>query len=152
MVMATLTNLGLADAIREAALIKRIPILGICLGMQLLLEESEEGILPGLGLVSGKVRLLNVADQGLPVPHMGWDSIKLTNPSKLITSDEAEQRFYFVHSYAAECTNDSDVTGITHYGYDFVSMFEKENILGVQFHPEKSHRFGMSLFKNYLRL
>lgn len=150
--MAALQHAGLDEALADAAA-SGAWVLGICLGMQLLLERSEEGTSAGLGLVPGRVHRFEVGEQGLKVPHMGWDTVTAARPSVLLEDANAEeQRFYFVHSYFAECDNESDVVGVTTYGLPFVSAFEHERILGVQFHPEKSHRFGMALMKRFLEV
>lgn len=143
---------GIADALRQAVTTRKVPLLGICLGMQLMLESSEEGTLPGLGLVPGKVTRFRVESQGLRVPHMGWNTVRRVKPCALLEAGEEEQRYYFVHSYYVECTDTNDACGITHYGHDFVSAFERDNLMGVQFHPEKSHRFGMALFRRFVSL
>jgi glutamine amidotransferase len=143
---------GMEKAIEIAINDNNSFILGICLGMQLLMESSEEGCLPGLGLVPGRVKRFQLNDFGLRVPHMGWNSIQQARTSRLFDSNDEEQRFYFVHSYHVECDETQDITGITHYGYDFTSAFEHKRVLGVQFHPEKSHRFGMNLLKRFLEV
>jgi glutamine amidotransferase len=142
---------GMANALRYAVMTRKVPILGICLGMQLMMESSEEGTLPGLALVPGKVKRFMVERQGLRVPHMGWNTVRRAKPCALL-EQEQEQRYYFVHSYYVECADQSDVCGITHYGHDFVSAFERGNLMGVQFHPEKSHRFGMAMFRRFVSL
>ena len=126
-------------------------VLGICLGMQLLFESSEEGDQPGLGLIQGHIRHFRLTDLKLRIPHMGWNIVKPNHPSSLFDIDD-EQRFYFVHSYHADCANPEDISAFTHHGYDFVSAVERGNVMGVQFHPEKSHRFGMALFKRFIEL
>lgn len=143
---------SIADALHHAVATRQVPLLGICLGMQLMLESSEEGTLPGLGLVPGRVRRFRVEEQGLRVPHMGWNTVRRAKPCILLAAGEEERRYYFVHSFYVECTDASDVCGITHYGHDFVSMFERNNLMGVQYHPEKSHRFGMRLFHKFVDL
>jgi imidazole glycerol-phosphate synthase subunit HisH len=140
-------DLAIKSAIRE----NDSMLLGICLGMQLLFESSEEGSQLGLGLIKGHVRRFQVNDQKLRVPHMGWNIVKPKQSSNLFTLDD-EQRFYFAHSYYAECANPENIRAITHYGNNFVSSVECGNVMGVQFHPEKSHRFGMALLKRYLDL
>jgi glutamine amidotransferase len=123
------------------------PILGICLGMQMLTHSSEEGTAKGLGWVNAKtVRF--PASVGR-IPHMGWNIGYPSKPSKLLVDDGSEQRFYFVHSYYVELQDQKDELLQTHYGIQFTSGFEHNNILGVQFHPEKSHKFGMALLKNF---
>lgn len=145
-----LRETGMDHAIIAAVRENNASILGICLGMQLLMDSSEEGQLPGLGLVPGSVKRFQVHEQGLRVPHMGWNTVQPARPSRLFDPAVNEHRFYFVHSYQVECAEPKDITGVTQYGYDFTSAFEHENICGVQFHPEKSHTFGMRLFKRFL--
>jgi glutamine amidotransferase len=141
---------GYFALLQEKALVDRIPILGVCLGMQLMTKGSEEGDSPGLGLVNAEARRIRPGpDKALKVPHMGWNSLSVRKPSQLFSADE-EQRFYFVHSYAVSCANQEDVLATTRYGSEFVSAFEHENIVGLQFHPEKSHRYGMNFFSKYL--
>lgn len=150
--ISSLHETGMDKAIHEAVSDNGATILGICLGMQLLMDSSEEGHLPGLALVPGKVKRFKVHEHGLRVPHMGWNTVQPTRSSKLFDSSAEECRFYFVHSYHVECDDPQDVTGVTHYGYDFTSAFERGQVLGVQFHPEKSHRFGMALLKRFLEM
>lgn len=152
---AGITNLkerDLDSAIKDVISNKSASILGICLGMQLLMESSEEGKLPGLALISGSVKHFDVHDKGLKVPHMGWNVVRPTRISSLLNPDQPEQRFYFVHSYYVECKDKQDIAGFTDYGFPFTSVLEHENILGVQFHPEKSHKFGMGLLKKFLEM
>jgi len=146
-----LKSLGLFDLLIEKGSNCKTPILGICLGMQLLTKGSEEGVEKGLGLIDARAIKFRFKDAlvKLPIPHMGWNRILIKKENKLIQNID-NQRFYFVHSYAIQCRNSSDVIGLSKYGYDFVSVFEKENILGTQFHPEKSHKFGMLLLKNFV--
>ena len=127
-------------------------VLGICLGMQLLFDKSEEGSLPGLGFISGDIVRFNFENENLKVPHMGWNIVNSDPASPLITNHNEEQRFYHVHSYHAVCNNKSNIIGYTHYGYDFTSIVQRDKIFGVQFHPEKSHRFGMALLTNFAKL
>lgn len=137
--------------LEQKALVEKIPVLGICLGMQLMTRKSEEGVLPGLGWVNGEV--VRFADASLKVPHMGWNVVKsLRGDSILGDTEEKEIRFYFVHSYYVKLENPVDELGIAHYGRNFVAAFQKDNIIGVQFHPEKSHKFGMNLLKKFAAL
>ena len=140
-------DLAIKTAVKENGSL----LLGICLGMQLLFESSEEGNQSGLGLIQGHVRRFQLNDQNLCVPHMGWNIVKPKRASNLFNMDD-EQRFYFVHSYHVVCANAEDTSAVTNYGYDFASATENGNVMGVQFHPEKSHRFGMALFKKFLDL
>jgi len=151
--MHNLKELSLIEVIQKKALEEKTPIMGICLGMQLLTKGSEEGKLNGLGLIDAHSLKFDFSsfEDSLPIPHMGWNKVFLQKDSKLLqeNSDRAN-RFYFVHSYAVKCNNKEDVLTITKYGYDFASSFEKDNIIGCQFHPEKSHKFGMQLLKNFV--
>lgn len=128
----------------------RQPLLGICLGMQLLLSSSEEGEERGLGLIPGECRRFRPAHPGMKVPHMGWNSVRPTGPSRALAAQLDENRYYFVHSYYAAPENDSHVAGWSHYGADFCSVVDTgQGVLGYQFHPEKSHRFGMALLRDF---
>jgi glutamine amidotransferase len=147
-----LNNSGLVGSLNKRILEDKTPILGICVGLQLLLNGSEEGKLPGLGWIRGKVvrfdkNKLNAAHK---VPHMGWTETRLAKPSRLFKGMYEEPRFYFVHSYYAEPADGRNVLAYAHYGYDFPAALEFENILGVQFHPEKSHKFGLKLMENFI--
>jgi glutamine amidotransferase len=148
--MKALDTAGLRSVLDEKVLNEKVPILGICLGMQLLTKRSEEGTLPGLGWLDAEtVRFQN--NNGFRVPHMGWNTVKVEKPSALFEGDE-EKRFYFVHSYHVRCNDRQDVLTTTHYGIDFTSSVHHGNIYGVQYHPEKSHRFGMRLLSNFAGL
>lgn len=148
-----INTLNLDDTIKEMALVKKVPFLGICLGMQLMCKESEEGKLAGLSLVDAIVKKFNFSkDSNLKVPHMGWDYVDIQKESTIINDLDNRSKFYFVHSYFVCCQDVSDVLTYTTYGKEFVSSFEKDNIIGVQFHPEKSHRYGISLFKNFINI
>jgi len=137
----------------EAALQRKVPVLGICLGMQLMCKTSEEGQLPGLGWIDAEVKRFDAAgDAHVKIPHMGWNTVRVCKPNPLIPNDGEEQRFYFVHSYYALCRGDADVLATAHHGCEFAAALSHGNIYGVQFHPEKSHRFGMALIKNFLEL
>jgi glutamine amidotransferase len=126
------------------------PVLGICLGMELLTRGSQEGVCPGLGWIDGEtVRFKFENGQKLNVPHMGWNSVQPSTPSVLLRDLPADARFYFVHSFHVVCDSADDVAGRTSYGYDFASVVERGNVFGTQFHPEKSHRFGMGLLRNF---
>jgi imidazole glycerol-phosphate synthase subunit HisH len=152
--MANLNQGERVEALNEAALRRRVPVLGICLGMQLMCGGSEEGDLRGLGWLDAQVRRFQPpAASGLKVPHMGWNTLAVKRQNPLLATDPiAQRRFYFVHSYHVVCTQQRDVLATTHYGYDFAAAFNAENIYGVQFHPEKSHRFGMELMKRFVEL
>lgn len=145
-----LRKLGIIDVMNAKVMEEGTPVLGICLGMQLMLDSSEEGRLPGLGWVPGLVRRLQPPiESGLKVPHMGWNNImRRSNKAQFDISTNLEhERFYFVHSYAAHCANPEDALATTTHGEVFDSVVGRKNILGFQFHPEKSHVFGLNLFK-----
>ena len=152
--MKNLRERGLIPALNDKVINQKIPILGICLGMQLLTNKSEEGKLEGLGLIDAetvKFRF-NAANDNLRIPHMGWNQIKSIKKSPLVNGVEENSRFYFVHSYHVVCRNNEDILAIANYGYDFVAAVNRDNIFGVQFHPEKSHKFGMQILKNFAEL
>lgn len=126
------------------------PVLGICLGMQLMTASSEEGELAGLGWVDAEVvRFPRDALGGLKVPHIGWNAVTPRKASRLFEGMHAEPRFYFVHSFHVRARRDTDVLATTVHGYEFCCAFESGNVVGVQFHPEKSHKFGMRLFEAF---
>jgi imidazole glycerol-phosphate synthase subunit HisH len=144
---------GFREILDKKALDEKIPVLGICLGMQLLTNSSEEGKLPGLGWISARtIRFSFEKESKLKVPHMGWNLIYEKNRSPLTSGLPAEPRFYFVHSYFVQAEDDRHVLATTIHGVEFNSIIQKENIFGAQFHPEKSHKFGMKLLENFARL
>jgi imidazole glycerol-phosphate synthase subunit HisH len=149
--MGNLSNLGLIDILNSKVLEEKVPVLGICLGMQLLSKKSEEGILPGLGWVDAETVQFRINDtETYKIPHMGWNFITQEKESKLLTDMYADARFYFVHSYYFKPNSQADSLTSTEFEINFTSAVEKGNILGVQFHPEKSHKFGMKLLKNFV--
>jgi imidazole glycerol-phosphate synthase subunit HisH len=150
--MQNLKTRGLEGILSEEVLIRKKPVLGVCLGAQLMLESGTEGIMPGLGWVEGScIRFDN--KQGIKVPHMGWNSLDVKDEEKLFEGmPYYPPRFYFVHSYHFCMKDSSDIMATTTYGGEFTSAFRKNNILGVQFHPEKSHRFGMQLLLNFIKI
>jgi len=151
--MEQLRSLNLIDALNEAVLVKKTPILGICLGMQLMAERSEEGNSTGLGWVKGEVVRFNIADKlHFKVPHMGWNSVRIAKSSVLMNDLDQDSLFYFVHSYYFKTEDPSLILNETIYDIPFVSAFEQDNIFGVQYHPEKSHQTGELLIKNFLTL
>lgn len=152
--MKNIHDRGLFKVLNDTVMGNRIPILGICLGMQLFGLSSEEGSLDGfMWLPARAVRFRNEgAQKPLRIPHMGWNAITIRRMSPLFRGLEMDCRFYFVHSYHMECENMEDVVATANYGYDFVCAMARDNLIGVQFHPEKSHRFGMMLLKNFVEV
>ena len=149
--MQRIADAGLREVLDRKALQERVPTLGICLGMQLLTRGSEEGQLPGLGWIAASTKRFP-AIAGLKVPHMGWNLVTPTQPSPLTDGLPAESRFYFVHSYYVQVDDPADSLLRTHYGIDFDAAVAHGNIYGAQFHPEKSHKFGMKLLANFASL
>jgi imidazole glycerol-phosphate synthase subunit HisH len=143
---------NLKTIIEHKALQQNTPTLGICVGHQMLFESSEEGVEKGLGWLSGKVVKFDATKMpsNYKIPHMGWSDIEVQNKATLFANIE-DPRFYMVHSYYAQC-DEGLVAAKANYGYPFITAVEKNNIFGTQFHPEKSHKFGMQLLKNFANL
>jgi glutamine amidotransferase len=147
-----LADLGLIDVLNEAVLDRKVPVLGVCLGMQLMARSSEEGSRAGLGWLDAAVQRFEFQEGAdLPVPHMGWEEIRLVRPSPLFT-EGAEMRFYFSHGYHLVCNDPGDVAATSTYGYEFPAAVHRGNILGTQFHPEKSHVFGADVYRRFVGL
>jgi imidazole glycerol-phosphate synthase subunit HisH len=148
--MQKLNESGLRAVIEQKALIEKIPVLGICVGLQMYMSSSEEGEMPGLGWIEGKTIRFRQEELGAnrKIPNMGWLEVNMEKNSGL-TEQLTGSRFYFAHSFYVETSNTSDILIEASYGYSFTAGVEKDNLLGVQFHPEKSHRFGMQLLKNF---
>lgn len=146
--MEKLTNTELRKVLDFKALEERVPILGICLGMQLLTNGSAEGNLPGLGWIPAQAYRFP-GDRGLKVPHMGWNYVQTTTESPLTQDFTEKFRFYFVHSYYVKVNQENNSILKSNYGVTFDSAIQNKNIFGAQFHPEKSHRFGMQLLRNF---
>lgn len=151
--MEVLTQIGFADQIRDFALIKQRPVLGICLGMQLMTSFSEEGNAQGFGFVNAETKHFSFPENTrLKVPHMGWNSL-IPNGNHVIGHGlKNDDLVYFVHSYYVACTSQVDVLFKTTYGHTFDAAFMKDNIVGFQFHPEKSHQVGLQLLKDFLKI
>lgn len=137
------------DSLNKRVLLDKVPTLGICLGMQLMCRNSEEGKMEGLSWMAGDAKKFKFEDNSLKVPHMGWNECIAMKDSNLTNDDFTERRFYFVHSYYVDVDSSADILFETQYGRKFTSAFEKDNIIGMQFHPEKSHKFGLSILKNF---
>lgn len=152
--MRNLQESGLIEVLNKKVLTDKVPLLGICLGAQLLGNRSEEGIIPGLGWIDMEVVKFdeNKLAENLKIPHMSWNEMIIKKQSELLAGLNNESRFYFVHSYHMKCNDENDVLTNTNYGYEFTSAVEKDNIYGVQFHPEKSHKFGMRLLENFVNI
>ncbi len=144
---------GLVEILNEKVVKRKTPMLGICLGAQLLTEGSEEGKSPGLGWIQGKTIGFDKQRMtvGQKIPNMGWNEVSDYSKSKLFTGMYENPRFYFVHSYHLSIEKGEDVMAKATYGYEFAAGIEYDNILGVQFHPEKSHKYGMKIFENYTK-
>jgi glutamine amidotransferase len=141
---------GLYDVLMQKVLGQKIPILGICLGMQLMTINSEEGIENGFGWIDAVTKKFDFTpERGLKVPHIGWNRVNTENPNIIMYELQDISKFYFVHSYYVSCRRPHDIVCSTTFGIDFTSVFAKDNIYGCQFHPEKSHKYGMQLLKNF---
>lgn len=150
--MRQLNDSGLIASLNKKVIEDKTPILGICLGVQLFTKGSEEGALKGLSWFDAETIKFNLPiKKKLKVPHMGWNEIDIKKKSKLFTDMYEDPRFYFVHTYHLKSNSPSDILTESTYGYNFVSSLEKDNIVGVQFHPEKSHKFGMKILTNFIQ-
>ena len=151
--VSKLTEYNLFNIIKEFGLTEK-PILGICLGMQLLGNSSEEGVLEGLSLVDANFVKFSSVDSNIKIPHVGWNTLRIINSNKMFLNFDIDDiKFYFVHSFYARCQMSANILTLTEHGNEFVSSFYNgRNIFGVQFHPEKSHKYGLKLITNFLSL
>ncbi len=142
---------GMRPALEEMVFEKGVPVLGVCVGMQLLGHSSEEGVREGLGWIPGRVRRFSQVSKGLPlnIPHMGWNDLRIVTSCGLFDGLESGARFYFLHSYFFESKSDDVVLAVTDYGGEFACAIRSGNVFGVQFHPEKSHAWGLRLLNNF---
>ena len=152
--MQQLDKSGMRQALEQMVLEQGVPVLGICVGMQMLAKSSDEGKLPGLGWIDGTVRKFDVSTlpHGTHLPHMGWNDVKPTMSGGLFKGLEQDSRFYFLHSYYFDCHQTSNILAQSDYGVQFSCAVNNNNVFGVQFHPEKSHHFGSQLLKNFEEL
>lgn len=152
--MTLLDQSGMRPRLEQMVLEQQVPVMGICVGMQMLASGSDEGELPGLNWVPGRVKAFanTPASQSLPMPHMGWNDLKVRPGNKLFTGFEPEPCFYFLHSYYFDAEDKDDVAATAEYGFDFDCIVSRGHIHGVQCHPEKSHHFGAQLLKNFAEL
>tara|TARA_B110000091_G_C13810114_1_gene474595 strand:- start:2527 stop:3147 length:621 start_codon:yes stop_codon:yes gene_type:complete len=154
--MNQLRNNKLEEVINEKATLQKTPLLGICLGMQLLTSSSEEGKEKGLGLIPAETlsfkKTFDVKEINERIPHMGWNDIRVEQENDLTKNLIESSRFYFVHSYYVKCSNKGNCLMTSNYGFDFASAIVKNNVFGVQFHPEKSHKYGKKLISNFVKL
>ena len=151
--MKQFNDSGLREAVTRKVLEDKTPLLGICVGLQMLMENSEEGVEPGLGWIAGKtVKFKKEKIGDLKIPHMGWTNVRLEKKSALTENLGDQPRFYFVHSYYVQPENKSDELLSANYGYDFTAAISRDNIYGAQFHPEKSHKYGMKILENFAKL
>ncbi|KNE28294.1 imidazole glycerol phosphate synthase subunit HisH [Achromobacter spanius] len=150
--IANLRRFGLWDLLNELVLIERKPILGVCLGAQLMTRSSEEGAQPGFGWLDAHIQRFRVPEgASLRIPHMGWNIVKPTRPGIGVFNNVADpMRFYFVHSYHMVADAPDIALGTTHYGQEFVSVLGRDNILAMQYHPEKSHKYGLQIYRNFV--
>ncbi len=149
--MTLLNKSGMRDELEKQVLINKTPVMGICVGMQMLARSSDEGKLPGLGWIDGTVKLFDTVK--IPyktrLPHMGWNNIQPDKDLPLLNGFDNESRFYFLHSYYFECDFSENIIATTNYGVNYASAVNNENIYGIQFHPEKSHSNGVKLLQNF---
>lgn len=144
---------GMRELVEEKVLVQKMPVLGICVGMQMLAGSSDEGVLPGLGWINARVRKFDPAvSPEIQLPHMGWNTIVPVKDTPLLNGIAPESRYYFLHSFYFENHTDTDCIATTQYGIPFCSAVQHENIFGVQFHPEKSHSNGVQLLRNFANL
>lgn len=149
--MTLLEKSGMRNALNDLALKRGLPVLGICVGMQILANSSDEGSLPGLGWIDGVVKKFDPSKltSTTHLPHMGWNNIRPVKEKGLLKGIDTESRYYFLHSYYFQCNKEENTLAVTDYGGQFTSAVSSGNIFGVQFHPEKSHQWGIQLLKNF---
>lgn len=154
--MHKLNSSGLRQTLDNLVLEKKVPVIGICVGMQMMANDSEEGTSKGLGWIHGTVKRFGYPQQEIakkyPLPHMGWNNISPVKASSLVDNLDEYKRFYFLHSYYFECADTSDIVATANYGFDYACIVNRDNVYGIQCHPEKSHHNGVALLKNFAEL
>lgn len=152
--MQKLDQSGMRHFLDEKVLEHHVPVLGVCVGMQILAHSSEEGTMPGLGWIEGVVKRFNFSSSKTPliIPHMGWNNVKPIRSGGLFEGLEHDARFYFLHSYYFQCQKNEDIIAVADYGGEFTCAVNSGNIFGIQFHPEKSHHCGIQLLDNFAKL
>lgn len=152
--MQRLNDSGMRETLERKVLHENIPVIGICVGMQMLAKKSAEGVLPGLGWIDGEVKKFDLPSNSsnIRIPHMGWNTIKSLHNDGLLEGMDEDSRFYFLHSYYFKCNNTADVSATTDYDGIFDSAVHHKNVYGVQFHPEKSHGWGVQLLENFAKI
>ncbi len=152
--MFELDRSGMRNELDHLVLQKKVPVIGICVGMQMLGNSSDEGNLPGLGWIDAEIKKFdeNTINQKTKLPHMGWNDVKPIKDTKLFEDLEKDALFYFLHSYYFKCNNENDIIATSFYGTEFTCATKHDNVYGVQFHPEKSHNYGEKLLHNFAKL
>ena len=154
--MQKLNSSGLRECLDNLVLEKKVPVIGICVGMQMMANDSEEGTSKGLGWIDGTVKRFSYPNEEVakkhPLPHMGWNNIHPVKASALVANLDEYKRFYFLHSYYFQCANSADIVATANYGFDYSCIINHDNVYGIQCHPEKSHHNGVALLKNFAEL
>ena len=143
---------GMMNTVNNLVLNKKVPVLGICVGMQIMAKSSDEGSKKGLGWIDANVKKIDTNNNNLRLPHMGWNNIIINKNDNILKNLDNYSRFYFLHSYFFDCENESNIIAYSSYGLNFPSIIRQDNIIGIQCHPEKSHEFGEQILKNFFDL
>ena len=143
---------GMMEKVNDLVMNKKVPVLGICVGMQIMAVSSDEGSKKGLGWIDAHVKKIDIKNNNFRLPHMGWNNIIINKNDDILKNLDNNSRFYFLHSYYFNCTNENNIIAFSNYGSNFPSIVRQENIIGIQCHPEKSHEFGEQILKNFFDL